>query len=595
MTGPIWQLLTAKLGRCRLPNLFRWQRHNLSTRNYSTNVPVAPEDKNIDYKSLRLIQKGDSGFRELAQDCVCFANAQGGQLAIGIEDHDRLPPPDQYVTVELVNKTLNRLRSLCFGVAVTSDGVLTHTNGGQYFVVQIYPSLKAIATTSDGKIFLRVGDQCHAARSEDIVRLASEKDAFQWELQPRQVLFAGVTPEAIVAFTAAIRNSPRVKATVKALTDIELIEHYNLSVDGQLTNLGVLWLGTAAQRSRLAYPITVQYIVYSELGQKIRKVDWHDYAQNPRELLLDIEQQAVELTYYHDFPDGLFRRPIRFYDAQVVRELLINAFAHKSYTISGDIFINVWPDRLEIRNPGGLPVGITKDNILHKTARRNPHLIRLFHDLNLMEGEGSGYDLLYEISSRDAKPFPDVQNDYDSVRVSQQSKIMNEEAVALLDFVTAHYTLGQREFIALGTIARYQKIGATQLSKALQLSEEERLRSYVSGLVEQGLVVSRGLKKGTEYLVNPALTASAKINVRPTLKMIEPHHLKALIVEELKLRPNSTINAVHQRFNEIALEDIRKAVYRLVADGTLDHSPGKTYRTYWLAKKNRNEIEINRI
>ena len=49
---------------------------------------------------------------------------------------------------------------------------------------------------------------------------------------------------------------------------------------------------------------------------------------------------------------------------------------------------------------------ITKDNILHTTYRRNPHLIRILHDLKLMEGEGTGYNLIYEITSRDAKAFP---------------------------------------------------------------------------------------------------------------------------------------------------------------------------------------------
>jgi len=551
------------------------------------------EDKKTDYKSLRAVQTGDAGFRKLAEACVCFANAQGGQLVIGIEDKDKLPPVNQTISVELINQTLNRLRSLCFGVAVSSDSIQQHTNGSHYFVIQVLPSLKAIATTSDGKIFIRIGDQCHAARSEDIVRLATEKDAFQWELQPRATVINNVSAEIVATFASEIRQSPRVKAMVKAFSDYEIAEHYNLTLGGQLTNLGVLWMGTAAQRSRLAYPMTVQYIVYDDLGNKIRKIDWHDYTQNPKEQLLDIERQAIELTYYHEFPDGLFRRPIRFYDVKVVRELLVNAFVHKSFTISGDIFISSYPDRLEVRNPGGLPTGITKDNILHRTARRNPHLIRIFHDLNLMEGEGSGYDLLYEISSRDAKPFPEVYSEYDSTTVVQYSKILHQETVMLLDFVSTHYTLSQREFIALGLIARQQKILTTQLSRELQVAEEERLRSYVGRLLEQGIVISRGMKKGTEYLINPKLIASAKINLKPSLKVIEPHRLKALIVEELKLRPESSVNHIHRQFEEVLLKDVRKAVYSLVSEGVLDHSPGKTYRIYWLVKKNRDGKENN--
>ena len=88
---------------------------------------------------------------------------------------------------------------------------------------------------------------------------------------------------------------------------------------------------------------------------------------------------------------------------KLIRELLVNAFAHKSFTVSSDIMIQVYPDRLEISNPGGLPLGITKDNILHTKHRRNPHFIEILSALELMEGEGSGYDLIYELNSMEAK------------------------------------------------------------------------------------------------------------------------------------------------------------------------------------------------
>jgi ATP-dependent DNA helicase RecG len=206
-----------------------------------------------------------------------------------------------------------------------------------------------------------------------------------------------------------------------------------------------------------------------------------------------------------------------------------------------------------------------------------------------MEGEGSGFDLLYEISSRNAKPFPIVEADFDSVNVVQESKILDESSIALLEYVSNHYQLSQREFIALGIVSRWQKVLTTQLYKQLQLPEEERLRSYVSRLTEQGLLISRGLKKGTEYLINPQLVANARLNVKASLKVIEPHRLKALIIEELRLRPQSSIEDIHQRFEEIDRKDIQKAVYKLVEEGELEYSGGKTYRKYELAKKKRNK------
>ncbi len=545
------------------------------------------EQGKIEYKGLAKVTSGEAGFRDLSATCVCLANAQGGKIFIGIEDKERKPPSSQRISPELPNKTITRLRTMCFSVGISVDGIETHPNGGQYFSITVHPSLKTIATTSEGKIFVRVGDQCQPARSEDIQRLASEKDAFQWELQLRNEISSDpVLQINLQSFAQEIRESKRVKDSVKQLSDMEIAEHYNLILNEKLTNLGVLWLGSAIQRSRLSYPITVQYIVYDEQENKVRKIEWRDNVKNPKYLLLDIEKEAIELTYFHEFPQGLFRKQIRHYDAKVIRELLINAIAHKSYTISGDIFIKIYSDRLEISNPGGLPLGITKDNILHETRRRNPHLIRILHDLELMEGEGSGYNLIYEIDSRDAKEFPQPMSDFNSASVVQSSKILDQEVVLLIDFIAKNYPLTQKELIALGIIARHKKIITTQLSKELQL-DEGRLRSYVGGLLEKSIVVSRGIKKSTEYLINPKLITSSKINVKPTLKVIEIPRLKALIEETLKLHPNLLISQLHEKLGDVALADVRKVVYKLVKEGVLAHTPDKTYRKYWLVKNPR--------
>ncbi|PKO96999.1 MAG: hypothetical protein CVU12_02715 [Bacteroidetes bacterium HGW-Bacteroidetes-7] len=541
------------------------------------------ENSIIEYKSLKKITSGEGGMKDLASTCVCLANAQGGTIYIGIENKEKLPPPDQVITTEITNKTITKLRTLCYYVGLTLQDTETHPNGGQFFGIKVLPSLKAIATTSDGKILIRIGDQCHPVRSEDLVRLASEKDAFQWELQSRNINIKNISPDSLTWFASEIRNSDRVKSFVKELGDIEIAEHYNLIQDGTLTNLGVLWLGDANQRSRIAYPLTVQYIVYDDLEKKINKIDWNDYSLNPKELLLDIENKAVELTYYDEFPNGLFRNKIRHYDPRLIRELLINAIAHKSYTISGDIFIKAYPDRMEITNPGGLPLGINKDNILHSVNRRNPHMIRVLHDLKLMEGEGSGYDLIFEITGRDSKPFPIIYSDFSTTSVIQYSKILDEESVLLIDFIAKNYKLSQKDFLVLGIVCREKKILTTQLTKLLQLSDEERLRSYTSKLLREGILIPRGVKKGTAYLIHPKIISSSKINIKPTLITIEPHRLKALIIEDIKRYPGSMISDISKRLPDVLPADLRKCVYKMVSDKILRTEGGRTYRKYYLA------------
>lgn len=551
---------------------------------------LSAENGRIDYKSLKKIvdEKGKMnsvGLRDLAITCVSFANAQGGQIIIGVEDKDKLPPLAQKIKQAWVNDSINQLRSLCANTGLNASAIQTHENGGEFFTIQVYESQKSLASTSDGKYYVRVGDQCQPVRSEDMHRLMADKGTFQWELQLRNINIHQIPHANIEKFAQEIRASRRTKEFVKALSDLEIAEHYQLIQGDQLTNLGILWLGTQAQRSRLTYPLTVQYIVYDALENKIRKLDWHDNLLNPKDLLLEIEKSATELTYFDELPQGMFRRQVPHYDTRLVRELLINAVAHKSYTISADIFIQVYTDRVEISSPGGLPSGVTAQNILHAKNRRNPYLINVLHDLDLMEGEGSGYDLMYELTSRDAKEFPDVESNFNTTKVTQFSKILNEEILGLLDFIAQNYQLSQRDIIVLGTVAKYQKLLSTQLSKQLQLSDEDRLRTFVTQLINQEILISRGVKKGTEYLINPKLISNAKINIKPSLKTIEQPRLKALIEETLHRSENLSMAEIHAKMGDIELADVRKAVYALVKIGVLEPHGADRNRKYAMAKK----------
>lgn len=540
------------------------------------------ENQTIEYKSIRKIRTGDNGFRDLSVTCVALANTQGGTIFVGFEDKTKEPLPNQHVATKEINDTLSRLRGLCFNVGISTSDIKTHPNGGEYFELYIAPSLKSIATTSDAKIYIRIGDKCEPVRNDEIQRLSIEKGAYQWEVLPTSISYKDIPQENIKRFVHDIRESDRVKAHIKQMSDDEIIEHYNL-VDGErVTNLGVLWLGTSRQRSKISYPITVQYIVYDNLEQKVRKEEWHDNTLNPKELLLEIEKTATELNYAYEIPDGLFRKQIRHYHPKVIRELLLNAFAHHCFTISNDIMICVYPDRMEIASPGGLPLGVTKDNILHQRHRRNPHFTTIMSDLKLMEGEGSGYDLIYEISSMDSKRPPIIESSFNETKVIMYSEIQSPEIIPLLDYTQSHYQLSQKNLIVLGAIAQAEKFRSVDLVNFLQLSEEERLRSYIANLLKDELILKDGRGKGTSYRINPKLVNNSKVNKKTTLKTIEPYRLKALIFEDLKQHPMSMMDEIAYRLPDVDLIELRKMVRKMATNGEIRHDNGRKFRKYYL-------------
>jgi hypothetical protein len=107
--------------------------------------------------------------------------------------------------------------------------VVTAPNSGQYIELRI-PRAMAVASTTDGRYFLRVADQSKPVTGDDVMRLASERSALPWETQTT-LRFPRVEADAAKRYKLlqALRASDRVKASVKEKTDDELLDHYQLA------------------------------------------------------------------------------------------------------------------------------------------------------------------------------------------------------------------------------------------------------------------------------------------------------------------------------------------------------------------------------
>lgn len=79
---------------------------------------MSDENEQFDYKSLRTIQGKTADWGEVAKDCVCFANGQGGRLLIGIEDGETMPPADQKIEVALLERLRKRIGELTVNIQV---------------------------------------------------------------------------------------------------------------------------------------------------------------------------------------------------------------------------------------------------------------------------------------------------------------------------------------------------------------------------------------------------------------------------------------------------------------------------------------------
>lgn len=542
---------------------------------------VSLEGQLLDQKSLRAVTGKTADWSEIAKDCIAFANATGGRLLLGIEDGQNAPPVDQRIPADLPDTLRRKLAERTVNVSVLPD-VVTAPNGGQYIELRI-PRAMAVASTTDGRYFLRVADQSKPVTGDDVMRLASERAALPWETQttlhiPRIDVDAVKRDKVL----AALRASDRVKASVKEKSDDELLDHYQLAQAQYLTNLGVLCLGRQHHRAQLTTAPVIQFIKYDEHGQKVNKLVWDDHTQSPMELIEAVWLEVPDFRERYELSDGLYRQNVPAFDEIVVRELLVNALVHRPYTQRGDIFLNLHPDRLEMVNPGPLPLGVTPQNVLHITVRRNEHLARLFHDLKLMEREGSGFDKIFEVLLSQGRPAPELIETHDRVQVTVRRRILKPEVIDFIAKADQNYQLTQRERIALGLLAQHDALTARELADTLELPSVEALQPWLKRLLDWHLVQSAGRTQATRYFVDPSLLRSLKFTGETTLKRIEPHRLAALVLEDLQRYPESAISEIHERIGgEIHSRQVKRALDGLIDKGKVRFEGDKRWRRYW--------------
>jgi ATP-dependent DNA helicase RecG len=538
------------------------------------------ENSEFDQKSIKLIKGKTTDWNELAKDCVCFANGKGGTIILGIEDGETEPPSNQKIPkplVEMVNKTIPQ-RTI--GVAVSAT-IEIFPNGGEVINLKIFRNAQLIASTSDGRYYARISDDCKPIPPDEITRLAAEKQAFIWEEKVvRKIPYQNASQEKIDAFLRDIQSSSRVSSFVKGMVLEELLEYFLMAQDGYLTNLGILWLGERRDRAVMRYAPSVQFIKYDEHENKVNKVVWDDFSLNPKELLsavisLNDWKESLEIS------DGIFRKNIPNYDLEVIRELVANALVHRVYTMRGDIFINLYHDRLEIHSPGLLPMGVTPNNIINKSVYRNTHLAKVFYDLLLMEKEGSGYDKVYEVLLFNGKPEPIVEEWDDRVVVTVKKNIISKEVVRLMSKVNDDFDLKQKEIIALGLIAQNNMLSTLALSKKLALRGNDGLKYWIGGLLKYGVILSKGKTKATEYTINPDLLKQLDFKGRTDLKKIENYRLEHLILEDLKVYQPCPIGDIHERIGkEINRKRIKRQLDKMIAEGKLKAVGENRWRTY---------------
>ena len=196
-----------------------------------------------------------------------------------------------------------------------------------------------------------------------------------------------------------------------------------------------------------------------------------------------------------EFDYGLFRIPIPEFSRPAFREGLINAFAHRDYSMMGSVRIQVSDEGLTISNPGGFIEGITLENLLTaEPCGRNPLLSDALKRIGLAERTGRGIDRIFEGSITFGRPWPDY-----SESTAKQVTLFIPRAKADTEFIqmvmdeqkSIGHSLAINTLLILSVLYSERKVSMHDLVERTHASLT-RLKPLIETLIERGVVEEIG-------------------------------------------------------------------------------------------------------
>ncbi|MFV9506132.1 MAG: ATP-binding protein [Oscillochloridaceae bacterium umkhey_bin13] len=216
--------------------------------------------------------------------------------------------------------------------------------------------------------------------------------------------------------------------------------------------------------------------------------------------LFDLIDQAEAYLWAqsnHGFriESGARRIPLDQYPRTALRELVVNAVAHRDYRVTGSrVKIEMFRNQIEWSSPGGLPPNVTVENILKAQSTRNPIIVELLFDAGYIEQRGMGLDTVVTLLREEGLPYPQMEDTGAAflIRIEGHSSVDKQTAAGISTPLAQIYVLVE----TAGSTGISAKEIANQLNTPLRT-----VNHRLGELLERGLIVRVGSTNRTRYLV----------------------------------------------------------------------------------------------
>ena len=197
--------------------------------------------------------------------------------------------------------------------------------------------------------------------------------------------------------------------------------------------------------------------------------------------------KGIDIIRFGDSIDEIMeRKSVDKIPEKAFREAVANALVHRMWDIPASIKISMYPDKIEISSPGGLPAGLSEDEYLNVqiSLLRNPIIGNVFFRLKYIEKFGTG--------------IMRINYAYKNILVKPEYRIFSNSVRIILPVIKSDYKLNEAEKRLINILTDSGSMTRNEVEKAAEMEKSKTIR-ILNGLIDKNIIQKKGMGRATKY------------------------------------------------------------------------------------------------
>lgn len=338
---------------------------------------------------------------------AALCNEGGGRIVIGMHD----TYPHKVIGTKQCINGIGQLESDIYrDMGIRPDIYELYedekSKTGRVLVIEVPPHPVGRVFKFEDVALMRVGEELKPMDDKTFISIIQEQEPDFSEHICDGITIDDLDKDAIRAMKERYAEKQKNPSFI-SLPDARALSDLNLIIGDKITNAALLLVGKEEVIERF-YPQAKVMLEYRNTESQIH-FDSRKSFGKPFFLLIDeLWEEINRRNGSVPVRKGPYIFDIPFFNEDVIREIVNNAFTHRDYRFGSEIVIKQYPLKFTIINGGGFPHGVSVDNLLTTPSTpRNRLIADVLSKTGIVERSGQGVDKIFLYTLSEGKPAPD--------------------------------------------------------------------------------------------------------------------------------------------------------------------------------------------